>query len=346
MEIPHLSFDASMGFSLAGTHNLNQELVEAVRNELQHAKSVIIGTHLNPDGDALGSALAVSHFLDGLGIENEVLCHHPAPRNLRFLPGISRLKTVPTRTQFDLAIVVDLDAFDRLGRTEPFFQNCPKTILIDHHIPHEKPGDLRIIDSDAPATALILTRLFLALKVKMTSDIATCLYTGIVTDTGSFRFRNTTPESLAISSLLLDCGANLEAVSENIFQSRPESGARLLGHVLGNMHLEYDKRIAWSIIKCEDFERFQGKDEDTEGFVNELLSVDTVLVAALGRETKPGLLRVSLRSRGNIDVAEISRPFGGGGHLNAAGLTFEQDPETSMTLLVQKVKEGIAKRIE
>src|SRR5687767_13797879 len=159
--------------------------------ELERASSVLIGTHLNPDGDALGSALALSLFLDQKGISSEVLCHHGAPDNLQFLPGVGRVRQEPTYEKHDLCVVLDLDSLERLGNTEQFFSECTRLIVIDHHVPHEAPGDLRIVDTTAPATASILTDLLFESGSQVTPEMATCLLTGIVTDTGSFRFRNT-----------------------------------------------------------------------------------------------------------------------------------------------------------
>jgi len=310
--------------------------------EVRAAGSVLIGTHLNPDGDALGSALAVSHYLDSLNIQNEVLCHHAPPRNLQFLPGVSRVRTTPKNEKHDLGIVVDLDSSDRLGSTQPFFAECPRTMFIDHHIPIEQPGDVRIVDTSAAATAHILTQLFLALDFNFTSDMATCLLTGIVTDTGSFRFRNTTPESLQLAAILLEHGGDINKVSEEIFQRRTLSSARLLGFCLERMKLECDGRLCWSILEHEDFEITAARDEDTEGFVNELLSIETVDIAFLVREPYKGRARVSLRSRAQFDVAEVARVFGGGGHKNAAGLNFESFEEDSIPKLVAELRRCLA----
>ncbi len=307
--------------------------------EIRAAGSVLIGTHLNPDGDALGSALAVSHYLDSLKIENEVVCHHAPPRNLQFLPGVQRVRFSPKSEKHDLGIVVDLDSLDRLGSTQPYFNGCSRTMFIDHHIPIEQPGDIRIVDTSAPATAHILTQLFLTLDVEFTPEIATCLLTGIVTDTGSFRFRNTTPESLSLAAILLEHGGDINKVSEEIFQRRTLSSARLLGFCLERLKLECDDRLCWSILEFEDFEHTGARDEDTEGFVNELLSIETVEIAFIVREPKEGRARVSLRSRGNLDVAEVARKFGGGGHRNAAGLNFESyDPDSISKLVAELTK--------
>ena len=309
---------------------------------MAHASSVLIGTHLNPDGDALGSALAVSHYLDSRGIRNEVLCHHPAPRNLRFLPGVGRIRQMPVEEKHDLGIIVDLDSTERLGDTAEYFRGCQRLIVIDHHIPHEKPGDVRIIDVSSAATAAILTRLLRTAGAKFTPDISTCLLTGIVTDTGSFRYRNTNPEALSAASFLLEHGGDINLVSEEIFQRKPLSSQRLLGHVLETMHLELDGQIAWSAVSLADFDWAQAKDEDTEGFVNELLFIESVRIATLFREPKPGKIRASLRSRGTLDVAAVARVFGGGGHKNAAGCTFDGSMEEAQQAVVKELKKCLA----
>lgn len=315
-----------------------EELAAKFLETVKNAESVLIGTHLNPDGDALGSALAMSHYLDGLGIRNEVVCHHVAPKNLRFIPGVNRIRQTPKDEMYDVGIVLDLDSLERLGNTEPFFRTCQQTIFIDHHVPHDAPGDIRIVDTAAPATAVILARLFKHLNVDITPEIATCLITGIVTDTGSFRFRNTTAESLSLAAGLLEQGGNINLVSEQVFQTKPISSARLLGFALERMNLESEDRICWSVLTIEDFEQNHAVDEDTEGFVNELLTIETVQISAIFREPKRGKIRCSLRSRGEYDVAAVARMFGGGGHRNAAGCTFDGPVDEAVEQVVAELK--------
>ncbi len=318
--------------------SLHPLLAEQFSAELRAARSVLIGTHVNPDGDAYGSALALSHYLDALGIENEVLCHHPERANLSFLPGVSRISSTPRRERYDLGIVVDLDALYRLGRVEPYFAQCDRLVVIDHHVPHEAPGDLRIVETSAAATCEILSWLLVQLGAEITPEIANCLLTGIVTDTGSFRFRNTSAESLRLASVLLEKGADISLISEAVFQSKSLGSARLLGLLLDRMELARDNRISWSVLRFADFERLGAMDEDTEGFVNELLSISTVQIAALFREVKPETVRVSLRSRGDYDVAAVAREFGGGGHRNAAGCSFDLPVEQAVEQLVEGIK--------
>lgn len=318
------------------------ELAQRFQEELKDASSVIVGTHLNPDGDALGSALALAAYIDRLGIDVEVLCHHPAPRNLRFLPGVDRVRQSPKEEKADLAIMVDLENMERLGDVAEWFIQAPRLIVIDHHVPHESPGDLRIVDVTASATALIITRLLQDLGAEITPDMATCLLTGIVTDTGSFRFRNTTPESLSLSAVLLERGADLAKVNEEVFQRKPLASTLLLGHMLDTMRLECGNRIAIGVLAKQDFERAMATDEDTEGFVNEMLSIDSVEIAAILREPKPGRIRCSLRSRHDLDVATVAREFGGGGHRNAAGCTLDLALEEAEELLVRRLRQCLA----
>jgi len=318
--------------------NIAKDLAPTFKKELENASSVLIGTHLNPDGDALGSALAMSLYLDSLGISNEVMCHHNAPQNLKFLPRVDTVSQQAKLDSYDLGIVVDLDAMDRLGRTQQFFDRCKRLVVIDHHLPIDAPGDVRIVDTSEPATALILTRLLTELGANITPDIATCLLTGIVTDTGSFRFRNTTPDALSISATLLEHGGDINQINEEIFQSKPLASVRLLGHALETMRLECNNRLAWSSLSNHDFVSADALDEDTEGVVNEMLFITSVQIAALIREPKPGRVRCSFRSRGDFDVAEAARDFGGGGHKNAAGCTFDLPLDQAEELVVRRLK--------
>ncbi len=318
------------------------EAARRFREELRHASSVLIGTHLNPDGDALGSSLALAAYLDRLGLDVEVLCHHPAPRNLRWLPGVSRLRQWPKTEKADLAIMVDLEAKDRLGDVRDPILQTPRLVVIDHHVPHESPGDLRIVDVGASATALIIARLFLELGAEITPDMATNLLTGIITDTGSFRFRNTTPEAFSVSAILLERGADLGRVNEEVFGRKPLASTLLLGHMLDTMRLECGNRIAVGVLTRSDFERAMATDEETEGFVNEMLSIDSVEIAAILREPKPGRIRCSLRSRAEHDVAEVAREFGGGGHRNAAGCTLDMDVREAEETVVRRLRACLA----
>ncbi len=315
------------------------ELLQA----LKQGGRIVIGTHVNPDGDALGSALAFSFALDQLGLTHEVYCHHPAPRILEYLPGLERLRQTPEDlTPPDLAIILDLEALDRLGPLRTFFESARRTIVIDHHVPHEEPGDLRIVTTTSPATAAILADLFLESEITINADMATCLLTGIVTDTGSFRFPNTTAHCLHAAAALLERGARLNELVEHVYMSRTIPAMRLHGWAMSRLKLDCENQLAWTVIPLSAFEECHASDEDTEGLVNEMLAIGSVQVAAILRESKLGRIRGSIRSRGKIDVAEAARQFGGGGHKNAAGVSFEGDIWDAERALTEALRQCLA----
>lgn len=319
-------------------------LLPQLLTELRAAKTIVLGSHVSPDGDALGSLLAFSFALDQLGIQHEVLMHHDAPRNLQFLPGLDRIQHSTDHTTPDLAVILDLEAYSRLGSTVvDVFQNAKRTVLIDHHVPHEKPGDLRIVSVKSPATAAILCDLFMGSDdIKITPDMATCLLTGIVTDTGSFRFPNTTSHSLFLAANLLEAGADLPLIIQEVYMTRSFPSVNLLGHFLADMKTSQNGAVAWSTIPYAKFQQTHATDEDTEGFVNELLAIDGVQIAMILREKAPGVIRGSLRSRDDYDVAAVARQFGGGGHENAAGVNFEGDIAAAEAKLVKALEQCLA----
>lgn len=323
--------------SVAGTPQWIRSQLPALKSALQGRKRAVVGTHMNPDGDALGSALAFSLWLDQIGLEHEVVCQDPPPANLAWLPNVNRILQAPTQ-KADIGIVVDLEAMSRLGRVATAFEGVDALVVIDHHVPMESPGDLRIVSTQSPATAAILCDLFFDADVEITREMATCLATGIVTDTGSFRYSNTTSHSLHLVARLLEAGARLADIAEAVYMSRRLPAARLTGHVLANMNLECEGRLAWVVVPNDVFERYGATDQDTEGLANELLSVETVQAAAVLREHKPGKIRGSLRSRSQIDVAGVAQQFGGGGHKNAAGVSFDGDIDEAERQLVEALK--------
>ncbi|MBL8066880.1 MAG: bifunctional oligoribonuclease/PAP phosphatase NrnA [Armatimonadetes bacterium] len=304
--------------------------------EIQNAGSILVASHVNPDGDALGSALAFSFVLDQLGKSHQVLFHHPAPKYLGFLPGIERITNKPDPGPADLAILLDLEAMDRIGDTiRPALLGARKLVVIDHHQPHEEPGDIRIVSTKSPATAAILADLWRGSDVQITPDIATLLLVGILTDTGNFRFPNTTPHCMHVAADLLEAGAKLRQINEAVYLSKPLPAVKLFGKALANLQLTSGNQIAWTTLTRRDFEQSGAIEEDTEGFVNELLAIDTVRLAAILRESASGRVKISIRSQGPIDTTAIARQFGGGGHINASGAHSDEPIEAAAAKLVQ-----------
>jgi phosphoesterase RecJ-like protein len=319
-----------------------REALPSFLREVRSARGVLIGTHVNPDGDAIGSALAVSHILDQLEIEHELLCSDPAPYYLKFLPGTDRIRQTPVGQGHDLAIIVDLEARSRLGRVGPFFDACPRVIVIDHHVPIEEPGDLRIVLPTAPSTCSIILDLFRDTDVVITPKIADCLLTGILTDTGSFRYPNTDAHSLHSAGFLLERGADLAKVTREVYMQKELPAVVLTAHAIQRMQVDCDGRLAWATLPLSLFEELNAEEQYTEGIVNELLSVKGVEIAAILREGKPGKIRGSLRSIGKIDVAAVARQFGGGGHVNAAGVSFNGSLDEAEEQVVEALKRCLA----
>lgn len=318
----------------------------------------MIASHVNPDGDAIGSVLALGWSLRQLGLQVRLLSHDPVPMNLRFLPGWDIIEVLsPERTPAKeayqepplpkepglLGIVADVGVMERLGRSHQLLEAAEKLVVIDHHQPADvPPGDIQIVDPGASATCLILYRLLPEIGVEISPDIAQCLLTGIITDTGGFRYQNTDPESLEAASKLLSLGADMMQINREVWEKKPISAVRLMCTALNHLELYANSQIAISHLSLGDYKEFDATDEDTEGIVNEIGRINTAQIAALFREHKQNRIRVSVRSRGDIDVAAVCRQFGGGGHINAAGCTFESSIEEAKSLLIPALEECLA----
>lgn len=305
---------------------------------IQQAESIVLIPHLNPDGDALGSVLGLYHALKSNHKTHlKAVSHDPVPEIYRFLPDWQAIDSDPQPiTTFDLAIVCDMSQLTRAGKQADLARTARKILQIDHHVPQETFADERLVDTKAAATAEIVYRLLRAMKQPIEAEVAQCLLTGIVTDTFSFKFPNTTPQSLRIAANLQARGANVSDINEQVFESRSFSSVKLLGLTLSTLKRSADGRIAWVLISRETFEKAGATEEETEGIVNYVRSIRGVDIAFMMREAQEKKIRVSLRSRGKVDVAAIARVFNGGGHENAAGCTLEMSlPHAEKRLLAE-----------
>ncbi|RMG22805.1 MAG: bifunctional oligoribonuclease/PAP phosphatase NrnA [Armatimonadetes bacterium] len=315
--------------------------LEQFRHWLEEAGTILLTGHTGPDADTVGACLAMYQVLEAFPATRRVLMHDPVPKNLQFLPHSSVVEVVGTDFEpgsawraADLAVVMDLSVRDRLGRVLPLVEGAHRVVVVDHHEPSgDAFGDLLFIDSSAPATCLILFRIFQALSLPISPGIAQCLLAGIATDTGNFAYANTTPEALQAAAALVERGADLTLINEEVWNKRPLSALQILGRVLTRIESRCDGRVLVSHLTLQDFEELVATDEETEGAVNELLRAETACAVALLRELRPGRVRVSLRSRGAYDVAAVCREFGGGGHRNAAGCTIESSVDEAKRLI-------------
>lgn len=294
--------------------------IEEVVRVLREAKSVVLAAHRNPDGDTLGCVLALQIALESLGKRVVSLSHDGVPEIYRFLPGSQKILMCTDQRGFDVAVVCDTGSLERIGSAKEAVSSARIVIDIDHHATEGVCGDIRIQQPKAAATCEIAYRLIKAMNVPLTPAVATCLLTGIITDTGLYRYMNVSPTTFRISAALMEAGASPSQISDEVFEKRSFTGALLLGRALGNMKRTADERIVWSLLSYDDFSELGASDEETEGIITQIRTVRNSVVIALLREVKPGRVRVSVRSRDErYDMAKLAEEFGGGGHRLAAG---------------------------
>lgn len=323
------------------TTSLAQPLSDAAA-AISASQSIVLACHVNPDGDALGSLLGLALALIPLGKTVVCLSEDGVPDILRFLPGAELITQTTDVPVFDLALVVDSGELPRVGETvKPLIARAKRVVDIDHHVTAGAFGDIRVLDSRAASTAEIVYALLETLGIPITPDIATCLFTGVITDTGSFRFQNVTPNTLRVAAKLLEAGAPPAHISENVFENRTFAATRLLGHALSSLSQTPDGKIIWAHITAKDFQELGATDQDTEGVVNYVRGVRGAEVGVLFREMETGKIRVSLRSRESVNVAEIASRFGGGGHRMASGCTLDAPLAQAEQTVIQAVQSAL-----
>ena len=296
------------------------DTIKDIVEEIRKSKTILITTHEGPDGDAIGSSLGLASFLGALGKEVTVHTSDPVPELYRFLPGTDKVcQDIPDK-QFDLAFVLDVGEFRRAGSKFGNFNRITKTINIDHHLTCENFGSINLIDENAAATGILVWRIISAYGFRPDYSTAISLYVAILTDTGSFRYSNANREAFAVAGELIELGGlNAWDVTEKLYESQPRKRLELLASALPTLEFARGGKVA-SITVLLDMYSATGADaEQTDGFVNYPRSVAGVEVAILFRQLEETRFKVGFRSKGKVNVAELARSFGGGGHHNAAG---------------------------
>jgi phosphoesterase RecJ-like protein len=292
---------------------------------LTDCDNIIVACHVNPDGDALGSLLAATLGLSRLGKNVQATWGtSPAqvPLSYRFLPGADSIVSPDVIASGDNTVLLALDcgAASRLGDLEPLLKTVSPVINIDHHPGNDEFGTLNIVVTDASSAAEIVAGLLKDLGVEIDRDIAMCLYTGIVTDTGNFQYSNSTPNTLRLAAELLEHGVDAPAIAIQVYESSPFGYLQLLGRVLERATLVEDRRFIYSWLKRDDLKATGVGVDETDKLIDAVRSTRDADVAAIFKEQNDGKYRVSLRSKGP-NVGAIARSQGGGGHDLAAGFT-------------------------
>ncbi len=295
------------------------QVVELIENKNNFA----ITTHVRPDGDGVGSSLGLCWLLRSLGKTAEVLVRDGVPVSYRDLPGADEIREVSEIDRdYDAIFVIECSDIDR-----PCIKGLEKqfTVNIDHHATSEHFGTINWIDATASAVGEMIYNLCKAIGGRVTKEIAECVYMALVTDTGSFHFPNTTDRTLKVASELIKVGVKPAQISEAVYNSYPWSRIELMRQVLNTVRRDQTGRVAWMRQTLEMRVDSGMTDGDNNGFVNIPLAAKEVVASVYMREVEPNFYRVSLRSKGNVNVARVAEKFGGGGHKNAAGCRVEGD---------------------
>ena len=294
-------------------------MLTEVLKHIEQRDRFLLTSHARPDGDAVGSALACGQILRALGKEADVVLHDGVPRIYQPLPFADRVQRADrVNGDYDAAIILECDSVQRTrleGLENRFL------ISIDHHVSGRPFADVNWIDPTAVATAEMVYRLAREAGAKISPEIATCLYTAVVADTGSFMFAGTNEHTFALARELVMAGADPAKCARNIYFGHSTAKMRLLGAALSN--LQREGALAWISVSMEQMDRCGAREEDCEGLVNYALSIHDVEVAAFFRELPGDRYRVSLRSKGALNVASVAEKFGGGGHACASGCSLD-----------------------
>lgn len=317
-------------------------MMAAMLNDIRAAiaahQTFLITTHEGPDGDAVGSSLALAHYLKGLGKDATVYICDPVPDAYVFLPGADTvLNRLPDR-DYELCFVLDVGEFRRAGSAITGCQRIGNFINIDHHPGSESFGLLNLIDPEACATAALIYRVIKQAGDPISFETALCVYTAVVSDTGRFCYSNANPEAFAIAGEMVAMGVNPWGVTEKLFESQPKARLDLLALALADLTVSASGEYASLTVTLDMYRRTGADAELTDGFINFPRSIRGVEVALFFREVSEGLFKVGFRSKGKVDVSAISASFGGGGHHNAAGCTVKGSLTEVKRLVFQRLE--------
>ncbi|MFN7940702.1 MAG: bifunctional oligoribonuclease/PAP phosphatase NrnA [Thermoanaerobaculia bacterium] len=317
---------------------------EAVVARLRRGNRFLLVSHVNPDGDAIGSELGLARILAELGKSTTVWNRHPTPALYLPLPGADRIHVgaeppagFPER--FDAAVVLECPALERTGLAEALA--ALPLLNVDHHLGNQHYGEVNWVEADAPAVGEMVFRLARALHATIDTPTANCLLLALSTDTGGFRFSNSTPAAFEAAAALVRAGARPEIVSHWLYESVPAPAVRLLGEMLATLEIAADGRVATVVLTRAMFARAGAEAGDSEGLVDTPRSILGVEAVALLKEVESGW-KASLRSRGAVDVEAVARRHGGGGHRNAAGCTLAGDLATCRSTLLAELAAAVA----
>jgi len=315
-------------------------MIKEILAAISNGKKFLITAHVRLDGDALGSELALYLLLKDLGKEAVIYNQDATPERYRFLPAADHIVHELNQIEkYDVGFVLDCSELDRVGKISEEVVRIKTLINIDHHVSNGGFCKLRLLDPKASSTGELLYRLMRKMHAKMTKDISTNLYAAILTDTGGFRYSSTHQDTLRAAGDLVQGGADPQWISENIYESDPPAKLLLLSRVLETLTLDMKNKTASLVVTRKHLQDVGAKMEHTDGFIDIPRTVKGIDIAMLYTQMGEKQYKLSLRSKGKVNVEIIARKFGGGGHVNAAACLIEGDIEDIKSQVLEAVKE-------
>lgn len=308
---------------------------QTIGQMLNNAGTLLLGTHVNPDGDAIGSILGLGHVLRRQGKQVCLVCPSAMPAKFTFLPGHQEVRQELPDWEPDLVVILDCSDRQRLAylHNDPLLERVP-SVNIDHHATNEQFATVNWVDPDMAATTEMLARLFAGMDWPLDETVATCLLTGLHTDSLGFRTPTTQPRTLRLAADLMAAGASMVDIVQQIYDSKPRATLRIWGLALA--HMQEDGPLVWTSITQDMLARAEAENEYLNGIVGFMRNTADVEVAVLFSETSDGRIRTEFRSKGRVNVAEIAYHLGGGGHPPAAGCSLPGPlEEAERTVLAQ-----------
>lgn len=306
--------------------------MKKIIQQLKSSQRILLASHANPDGDAIGALLAMGIALEKRGCDVVIYNESTIPAVYRFLPSVDKIqKQLLNLERFDTAVILDCGALGRIGSVADSVATIPVIVNIDHHITNTRFGNYQLVDVDACATSEIVYRLIQAMGLEMDIAVATAIYTGILTDTGSFRFSNTNQAAFSICKAMVAMGVSPSTVAQHVYGTYSLGRIKLLNLALDSIEISANGRLSIMTVTREMLADTGTQPEDADGLINYARRIQDVRMAALIHELESGdsvpegakRFHVSLRSDGSVDVSRIAMNFGGGGHASAAGFSIE-----------------------
>jgi phosphoesterase RecJ-like protein len=315
-------------------------MIKEIIAAISGGEKFLITAHVRLDGDALGSELALYGLLADLGKEAVIVNQDATPGHYRFLPGAEHIvHNLEHPEQYDVGFVLDCSELERVGKIAADVSKIKTLINIDHHVSNGGFCKLQLLDPKASSTGELLHRLMREMQVPMTKDICTNLYAAILTDTGGFRYSSTRQETLRAAGDLVEGGADPQWISENIYESDPPAKLQLLSRVLETLILDMETRTASLVVTWKHLQDTGATMEQTDGFIDIPRTVKGIDIAMLYTQMGEKQFKLSLRSKGKVNVEKIARKFGGGGHINAAACRIDGDIEAIQARVLEALKE-------